>query len=401
MAADAEAIVAAIGRAVGPTERPLHLHEPRFAGHEWTYVKECLDTGWVSSAGRFVDQFEVELARTCGARFAIAIVNGTAALHVALRLVGVGPGDEVIVPALTFVATANAVTYCGAIPQFVDSDPATLGLDPEKLQARLQRIALRRDGALINKETGRPIRAVVPVHVFGHPVDMDALGAVCAQFGVAVVEDATESLGSTYHGRPCGSLGRAGVLSFNGNKIVTTGGGGAIVTNDEELAHRAKHLTTTAKQPHPWAFLHDEIGWNYRLPNINAALGLAQLEQLGSFVAAKRVVAQRYAEAFAGVPGVRWMKEPEGSSSNYWLNAILLDDDDMKTRDRVLQACHDAGFLARPAWTLMHRLTMFKNSPRDDLANAESIERRLINLPSSAVLGLSDHLRQAALAEQR
>ena len=389
MTANAKAIVAAIGRAVGTNARPLHLHEPRFAGHEWEYVKECLDTGWVSSVGHFVDQFEIELAKTCGARSAIAIVNGTAALHTALRLVGVGPGDEVIVPALTFIATANAVTYCGAIPHFVDSDENNLGLDPKKLRAHLERIARRRDGGLINGETKRPIRAVVPVHVFGHPVDMDALNAVCAQVGLPVVEDATESLGSTYRGRPCGALGRIGVLSFNGNKIVTTGGGGAVLTNDEAFARRAKHLTTTAKLSHPWAFVHDEIGWNYRLPNINAALGLAQLEQLSGFVAVKRALALRYAEAFAGVPGLKWVKEPERTSSNYWLNAILLDDDDMAARDAVLQACHDAQILARPVWTLMHRLAMFTDCPRAKLSTAESIERRLINLPSSAMLGMS------------
>jgi len=389
MTVDKKAIVAAIAQAVVTNARPLHLHEPRFAGHEWEYVKECLDTGWVSSVGHFVDVFEIELAKTCGAGSAIAVVNGTAALHAALRLVGVGPGDEVIVPALTFIATANAVTYCGAIPHFVDSDMNGFGLDPKKLRVHLERIALRRDGGLINGETKRPIRAVVPVHVFGHPVDMDALNAVCAQFGLPVVEDATESLGSTYRGQPCGVLGRIGVLSFNGNKIVTTGGGGAIMTNDEALAHKAKHLTTTAKLPHPWAFVHDEIGWNYRLPNINAALGLAQLEQLSGFVAAKRALALRYAEAFAGLPGVKWVKEPEGTASNYWLNAILLDDDDMATRDAVLQACHDAQILARPAWTLMHKVAMFKDCPRDDLSTAESIERRLINVPSSASLSIS------------
>jgi perosamine synthetase len=397
--ADTRAIVAAIARAVGPNARPVHLHEPRFAGQEWQYVKECLDTGWVSSAGRFVDQFEAELAKTCGTRSAIALVNGTAALHTALRLIGVEPGDEVIVPALTFIATANAVAYCGAVPHFADSDPATLGLSPKKLKAHLERIGKRRGGVLINEESGRPVRAVVPVHVFGHPVDMDALNAVCAEFGLAVVEDATESLGSTYHGRPCGSLGRVGVLSFNGNKIVTTGGGGAIVTNDEALAHRAKHLTTTAKQKHPWAFLHDEIGWNYRLPNLNAALGLAQLEQLDGFVAAKRVVAWRYEQVFAGLRGVTFIKEPGGSSSNYWLNAILLDDDDAAVRDSVLQGCHDAGFLARPTWTLMHRLPMYKGNPCDDLSDAESIERRLINLPSSAALGLNVKVAPALLAE--
>jgi len=389
MSADPTVIVEAIGRAVHTTSRPLHLHEPRFAGHEWDYVKDCLDTGWVSSVGKYVDSFELELAKITGARSCVAIVNGTAALHVALRLVGVGSDDEVIMPALTFIATANAAVYCGAIPHFVDSEMGSLGLDPQKLRAHLARIVQRKNGKTINGETGRAIGAVVPVHIFGHPVDMDALLTVCAEFDLPIVEDATESLGSTYHGRPCGTLGRVGVLSFNGNKIVTTGGGGAIVTNDEELAGRAKHLTTTAKLKHPWAFIHDEIGWNYRLPNINAALGVAQLEQLPAFVAAKRALAQRYADAFSGVPGVQFVKEPAHTLSNYWLNAILVDDDDVTLRDAVLQACHDAGFIARPAWTLMHRLPMFKDCPRADLATAEAVERRLVNLPSSALLGMS------------
>lgn len=385
------AIVEAIETAIGTEERPVHLHEPRLAGQEWEFVKRCIDTGWVSSVGSFVDEFEAELARRCGTHFAVATVNGTAALHAALTTVGVARDDEVIIPALTFVATANAVTYCGAIPHFVDSEPATLGIDPSKLRRRLENVVKPAGPTVVNRNTGRTIRAVVPVHVFGHPVDMDALSEVCAEFGLAIVEDATEALGSRYKGRPCGSLGAAGVLSFNGNKIVTTGGGGAIVTDDPALARRVKHLTTTAKENHKWAFLHDEVGWNYRLPNINAALGVAQLLQLEGFIAAKRQLAQRYANAFAGIPGVKFVSEPAGSYSIYWLNAIMLDDDTNTSawRDAVLEATHEAGLLTRPAWTLMHQLPMFRDSPHDDLPTAESIARRLVNLPSSAKLGMS------------
>ena len=390
MIVDVGAVVAGIAQAIGTSERPVALHEPRFAGREWDYVKQCLDSGWVSSAGRFVDEFEARLATLCGAKAAIAVVNGTAALHVALRLVGVGPGDEVIVPALTFVATANAVSYCGAVPHFADSDARNLGLDSQKLKLHLDRIAVSRNGACINRQSGRAIRAVVPVHVFGHPVDMDALKAVCDAFGLAVVEDATESLGSTYHGRPCGGLGTIGTLSFNGNKIVTTGGGGALIFNDLELARRARHLTTTAKVKHPWAFVHDEIGWNYRLPNLNAALGLAQLEQLDGFVAAKRQLASRYAKVFAAMRGVTFVTEPKDTASIYWLNAIMLDDDSGVARDAVLKASHAAGLLTRPAWTPMHQLAIFQDCPRGDLSVAESIARRLVNLPSSAYLGMND-----------
>lgn len=279
--ANVEKIIAAIGHAIPRARLPVPLHEPRFAGREKEYLQRCIESGWVSSGGPFVEEFESKLAALSGTKFAIAIVNGTAALHAALHIAGVRPSDEVIIPALTFVATANAVTYCGAIPHFVDAEPKAFGLDPQKLKAHLERVAIRKEGKLVNRDTGRPIRAVVPVHVFGHPVDMDALNEVCRPFDLPVIEDATESLGSLYKGKPCGGLGLLGVLSFNGNKIVTTGGGGAIVTNDEALARRAKHLTTTAKQPHAWAFIHDEIGWNYRMPNLNAALGLAQLEEIG------------------------------------------------------------------------------------------------------------------------
>jgi perosamine synthetase len=390
MGVDVEAIVACIEGAIVTKKRPLPLHEPLLAGREKEYVDRCIDTGWVSSAGSFVDEFETRLAELCRTEAAVAVVNGTAALHAALTLVGVEANDEVIVPALTFVATANAVVYCGALPHFVDCEGKHLGLDAQKLEAHLKQVAEYRNGICTNRRTGRRIRAVVPVHVFGHPVDMDALNAVCISYGLAVVEDATESLGSTYHGRPCGGLGQVGVLSFNGNKIVTTGGGGAVVTNDPALARRAKHLTTTAKVPHPWNFVHDEVAWNYRLPNVNAALGLAQLEQLPGFLAAKRQLARRYLEAFDKLSGVTAIVEPSGTASNYWLNAILLDDDSGADRDAVLSATHAAGLLTRPAWTPMHRLAMFRDCPRGELTVSESIARRLINLPSSAVLGMEN-----------
>jgi perosamine synthetase len=281
----------------------------------------------------------------------------------------------------------------------VDSDGATLGIDPEALRTRLQAVGERRGADLVNRETGRPIRAVMPVHVFGHPCDMDRLTEVCAEFGLPIIEDATEALGSLYKGRPCGGLSFAGVLSFNGNKIVTTGGGGAIVTDDADLARRAKHLTTTAKQPHAWAFHHDAVGWNYRMPNLNAALGVAQLEQLDGFVAAKRRLAAHYVEIFAGVSGVRFVREPAQTKSNYWLNAILLDDDSGEARDAVLQASHDAGLMTRPIWTPMHHLPMFDQSPKGGLSTSESLARRLVNLPSSVVLGAEERAGQVLVGQ--
>lgn len=387
MGVDPQRVLVSLRRVLGDGDERVSLHEPCFAGHEWDYVKECLDTGWVSSVGTFVDGFEDHLARTCGVRHAVAVVNGTAALHTALLVAGVRSDDEVIVPALTFVATANAVSHCGAVPHFADSAELTLGLDPIRLAGHLERVAERKAGVCFNRETGRRLAAVVPMHVFGHPVDMDPLLQVAEHFGLAVVEDAAEALGSTYRGRPAGSLGRLAALSFNGNKILTTGGGGAILTDDPELARRAKHLTTTAKLPHRWAFEHDRIAFNYRLPNLNAALGCAQLEQLPGFLAAKRRLAAAYVQAFAGMPGVRVVTEPPFAASNYWLNALLLDEHDAVRRDEVLALTNDHGIMTRPAWRLMHHLPMYANCPRMDLRVAESLERRLINLPSSAKLG--------------
>lgn len=384
---DLQAIVDAIRRVLPPDRASVSLHEPEFRGNEWAYLKECIDTGWVSSVGKFVDRFEQMLAELTGARRAVAVSNGTAALHVCLLLAGVRRDDEVIVPALTFVATANAVSYCGAVPHFVDSDYETLGLDARKLEAHLKDIAEMRDGECFNCRTGRRIRAVVPMHVFGHCLDLDALVEVCERYNLVLVEDAAESLGSYYKGRHSGTIGRVGALSFNGNKIVTTGGGGAILTMDEELGRFAKHITTTAKVPHRWEFNHDHVAFNYRLPNLNAALGCAQLERLPEFLDAKRQLAAAYRDAFAGVVGVRFFDEPSFSRSNYWLNVLLLNPEHRSSRDRVLAATNDSGIMTRPAWTLMHKLPMFSSCPRMDLSVAEDLEQRVINIPSSSCLG--------------
>lgn len=387
---DVRTIVAAVRRAVGTPDGVLSLHEPVFAGNELAYLEECIRSTFVSSVGKFVDRFEDILAAYTGAKRAIAVVNGTAALHTCFKLAGVEPGDEVISPALTFIATTNAIAYCGASPHFVDSSFVTLGMDTQALRTRLEAIARQTPGGTVNRETGRRIAAIVPMHTFGHPVDMDGIAAVARDWGIPVVEDAAESLGSTYKGHAVGSQARFAALSFNGNKIVTTGGGGAILTNDEDIGNRAKHITTTAKLPHKWAFVHDEIGFNYRLPNLNSALGCAQLEQLDGFLKNKRLLAAAYDRVFADVPGVRFAREPAGTTSNYWLNAILLDEAHASSRDELLTALNDAGFGARPVWTLMHRLPMYAGSPRGDLKVAESIERRLINLPSSASIQARD-----------
>jgi aminotransferase in exopolysaccharide biosynthesis len=378
-------VVEAIQSVVGPG--PVAMHEPHFDGRERTYLEECLASTYVSSVGRFVDRFEADLAAYTGASHAVAVVNGTAALHVALRLAGVVPGDEVLVPALSFVATANAVSYCGAMPHFVDSEERTLGLDPRALRDYLRDITERRNRQCVNVATGNVIRAIVPVHTFGHPADIEGLLAVAQDFHLALVEDAAESLGSTVNGRHTGTFGLMGTLSFNGNKTITTGGGGAILVNEGELAKRAKHLTTTARVPHRWAFVHDEIGYNYRLPNINAALGCAQLEQLDGFLAAKRRLFGNYHRAFAQVRQVGIVAEPVGCCSNYWLQTLILDESAAGQRDAVLDATNDAGLMTRPTWTLMHRLAPYCGCPRMDLPVAESLERRLINLPSSPHLG--------------
>lgn len=379
-----EQVVTAIRAVVG--SGPTVLHEPSFTGNEWLYLKECLDSTFVSSVGKFVDRFEAELAVFTGAKHAVAVVNGTAALHIALKLSGVKVGDEVLIPALTFVATANAVTYCGATPHFVDSEPRTLGMDATKLRDYLASHTEQRAGHCVNRATSQIIRALVPMHTFGHPGDLDGLLGVAHDFNLALVEDAAESLGSYYHGRHTGTFGMMGTLSFNGNKTITTGGGGAILTNDSELARHAKHLTTTAKLAHAWEYRHDEVGYNYRLPNLNAALGCAQLEQLPNMLAAKRELYTRYQAAFASVTGIKLMAEPEHCQSNYWLQTLVLNREYADQRDILLKIANASGFMTRPAWVLMHELTPFKDCPRMDLAGSQLLSKCLINIPSSSGL---------------
>jgi perosamine synthetase len=386
---DLKPVLDAVDEVLGTAARPVELHEPRFGKRERELVLDCIDTNWVSSAGKYVTRFEEMVAAATGSRHAVAIVNGTAALHAALVLEGVEQGDEVLLPSITFVATANAVSHAGAIPHFVDSTWDTLGLDPQALEAHLGAIAVRRNGGWVNKQTGRRLRAVVPVHIFGHPVDMAALGAVAAKYELVIVEDATESLGSTLGGQGCGTFGHSAVLSFNGNKIVTTGGGGMIVTDDEAHARHARHFTSTAKKAHAWAFDHDEVAYNYRLPNINAALGCAQMERLSAMVEAKRMLAERYLRAFSDFPWVRIYREPKGSQSNYWLNTLVLDREHAAERDRLLEALHGHGVRARPLWTPMHLLPMYRDCPRSPLPIAEDMHTRCINLPSSPFLAES------------
>lgn len=357
------------------------LHEPTFNNREVEYVTDCIETGWVSSVGAYVTRFEEDLAKFVGVKRAVAVVNGTAALHIALKAVGVKAHDEVLMPALTFIATANAVSYLQAVPHFVDVNEETLGVDPLKLEEYLTQMGEVRDGELFNKQTNCRIKALVPMHTFGHPCMMDELVAICEKYNIVLVEDAAESLGSYYKGKHTGTFGKVSAMSFNGNKIMTTGGGGALLTDDEELADYIKHITTTAKVPHQWEFIHDEIGYNYRMPNINAALGCAQLEKLPTFIEQKRVLTNFYDELVANIAGVRLMKEPIHTTSNYWLQTIVLDE--TYKRDEVLQLLNEEGVMSRPIWTPMHELVMYKDCPRMDLTMTEYLKQRLVNIPST------------------
>jgi aminotransferase in exopolysaccharide biosynthesis len=395
----------------------IPLHAPVFNGNEKKYLNECIDSTFVSSVGKFVDLFEEKMAEYTSAKKAVVCVNGTNALHLALMMVGVERDTEVITQPLTFIATANAISYCGAHPVFLDVDLDTLGLSPTALRNWLeQNVDLVKTEDLpkpskhsqlpkplytpINKTTLRPISACVPMHTFGHPARIDEIIEICNEYNIPVVEDAAESLGSFYKGQHTGTFGKIGVLSFNGNKILTTGGGGMLLFQDVALAKKAKHLTTQAKVPHPWEFVHDEIGYNYRMPNINAALGLAQLEQLPQFLESKRQIAHAYNEFFKTLNGLNHSKlsqpstiqqindstiqhinEPINSTSNYWLNCLLLPN--RQQRDEFLKYTNENGIMTRPAWELMNRLPMFKNAECDDLSNAEWIADRLVNLPSS------------------
>ena len=360
------------------------LSVPQFIGNEKKYLNECIDTTFVSSVGKFVDRFEEDMAAYTGAKRAVVCVSGTNALHMAMMMAGVERDDEVLTQALTFIATCNAISYIGACPVFIDVDKQTMGLSPDAVKAWLFTHAEVKGGQCYNKQTGRRIKACVPMHTFGHPVRIEELAAICAEWHLELVEDAAESIGSKYKGKHTGLFGKVGVLSFNGNKTITTGGGGMLLFNDEELGALAKHLTTQAKVPHRWEFRHDHIGYNYRMPNINAALGCAQLEHLDEYVANKRATAAAYAEYFKQVDDILFFTEPENCFSNYWLNAVILKDHE--TQQAFLQYTNDHGVMTRPIWELMSRLPMFEHCQHDELENTIFFADRVVNIPSSVRL---------------
>ncbi len=377
--------VGAIRSVVGHGSEPIGLHVPEIGELEHQYLRECLDSTFVSSVGAFIPKLETRMQEITGAKHAIAVSNGTVGLQVAMFLAGVKPGDEVVIPTLSFIATANAVAHCGAVPYFVDSDDVTLGMSVAALRITLESFE-RRGFELVNPASGRRVSAIVPMHTLGHPVDIKAIVALGDEFGLPVVEDAAESLGSFVDGKHTGTFGLTGMISFNGNKIVTTGGGGVILTNDEELGRKAKHLTTTAKLAHRWEFEHDEVAWNYRMPNLNAALGMAQLDKYPRYLAQKKVLADRYAAAFAGVSGLSFVAEPEGTSSNYWLCAVRLDSPSLQVRDELMEAAHEAGLLVRPMWNLLHKQRMYTECGRGDVSTAVDLHASLICIPSTPAL---------------
>ncbi|MEZ8397114.1 LegC family aminotransferase [Vibrio splendidus] len=364
------------------TDEFIPLHAPTFNGNEKAYVMETIDSTFVSSVGKFVDDFERKIEAYTGAAKAVATVNGTAALHAALYMADVQRGDLVITQALTFVATCNALYHMGAEPIFVDVSPVSLGLCPQAVDAFLSEHAEVTKTGCIHKNTGKRIKAVVPMHTFGHPVELDELVAVCLKWNLVLVEDAAESLGSFYKGKHTGTIGDVSAVSFNGNKIITTGGGGMVLCKTEELGARTKHVTTTAKVPHPYEFFHDEPGFNYRMPNLNAALGCAQMEVIEQYLKQKRQLAKCYENLFSGTD-FQFVTEPDYAESNYWLNAIICPD--KKSREEILADTNSAGVMTRPIWQLMHRLPMFENAMRGDLTYSEFIEAHLINLPSTPV----------------
>lgn len=360
------------------------LHTPLFIGNEKKYLNECIDSTYVSSVGKFVDRFEKEVAQYTGSKKAVVCVSGTNALHMAMLLVGVERGDEVLTQALTFIATCNAISYIGAHPVFIDVDKETMGLSSKYVREWLIQHAEIKNGVCYNRKTGRRIKACIPMHTFGHPVKVDELVDICNEYQLELVEDAAESLGSFYKGKHTGTFGKVGAISFNGNKTITTGGGGMLLFQDEELGKYAKHITTQAKVSHRWEFVHDHIGYNYRMPNINAALGCAQMENLEKYILNKRDTAERYRNFFSEVDGIDFFCEPENSRSNYWLNVILLKN--KKAQQEFLQYTNDHGVMSRPVWCLMNKLSMFQYCQTDELKNTQSFEERVVNIPSSVRL---------------
>jgi aminotransferase in exopolysaccharide biosynthesis len=362
------------------TDEFIPLHEPRFIGNEKAYLNDCIDSTFVSSVGAYVDRFEKEFAHYVGSKYAIATVNGTASLHISLLLADVHSEDEVLTQPLTFIATLNALNYIGAKPIFIDVDRNTMGLSPKILSEFLNKNCALIEGKCINQKTKKQIKACVPMHTFGHPCRIDEIAHICASWNITLVEDSAESLGSSYKGKHTGTFGKLGIFSFNGNKVITSGGGGVIVTDDEILAKRAKHLTTTAKVPHKWEYTHDSIGYNYRMPNLNAALLVAQMENLDLFLTNKRELAVVYADFFKE-NSIQFVEEPESSTSNYWLQAVILKD--LEERNAFLDYTNANGVMTRPIWTLMNKLEMFKDSQCSDLSNALWLEERVVNIPSS------------------
>lgn len=360
----------------------IPLHAPVFLGNEKQYLEECINSTFVSSVGKFVDQFELEIAKYTGVNKSVACVNGTNALHIALMLSGVERDDEVITQPLTFIATVNAISYCGAKPVFVDIERETLGLCPDSLSRFLKENAILRPNGCYNRVSGKRIKACVPVHIFGHPCRIDEIVKICSEFMIEVIEDAAESLGSRYKGKHTGTYGRIGILSFNGNKILTSGGGGMLLFNDEKLAGKAKHLTTQAKVPHPWEFNHDEVGYNYRMPNLNAALGLAQLEMLDYYIKLKRALAEKYKSYFESMD-IEFVAEPVDSYSNYWLCCIILKD--QEERNDFLDFTNGQGIMTRPAWKLMNELPMFRECHVFENVQSRRIADTLVNIPSSVI----------------
>ena len=360
------------------------LAVPVFAGNEKKYLNECIDTTFVSSVGKFVDRFEEEIAKYTGAKKAVVCVSGTNALHMSLMLVGVERDDEVLTQALTFIATCNALSCIGAHPVFIDVDRSTMGLSPDSMKEWLVKNAEIRNGECFNKNTGRRVKACVPMHTFGHPVRIEEIADLCAEYHIELVEDAAESIGSTYKGKHTGTFGKVGAISFNGNKTITTGGGGMMLFQDEELGKYAKHITTQAKIPHRWEFRHDHIGYNYRMPNINAALGCAQLENLDKYIASKRKVAAEYEEYFKNVPDIEFFVDSPDTYSNYWLNAVILKDNEAQLE--FLEQTNDNGVMTRPIWELMNRLPMFEKCENDGLKNTIWFADRVVNIPSSVRL---------------
>jgi perosamine synthetase len=365
------------------TNEFIPLHEPRFCGNEKKYLNQCIDSTFVSSVGEFVNRFEDEIAKFTGSKFAIATSNGTSALHISLLISGVCNGNEVITQPLTFVATCNAIQYCNAIPIFVDVDKDTMGMSPEALKKFLNENAIIENQKCINKTTGNIIKACVPMHTYGNPCRIKEILEICNQWHIKLIEDAAESLGSQYDGAQTGTFGELGVVSFNGNKIITSGGGGCILTNNEYLAKAAKHITTTAKVPHKWDFIHDMVGYNYRMPNLNAALLVAQLEQINEFIISKRELAKSYESFFETISPV-FFTELKNSKSNYWLNSILLDN--KAEKKLFLEETNSQGVMTRPTWTLMNKLSIYKKSICGNLENAHWFEDRLVNIPSSVII---------------